>query len=323
MSVHSRTCHPSVDAFLTHLADERNMSVHTVRNYAVDLEQFHQHVTTDEPETDFPGGVTHLTVRGFLAALTDRGVSKRTGARKLAALRSFYKYLLQREAVAKNPVEGIRTPRVERRLPTYLTIPQVEALLGQPDPETTAGLRDRAIMELLYSAGLRSAELVALNQGDVDLETALVRARGKGKKERVNPVGRYAIRALRVYLEARRRQPVHVRTDARALFLNHRGGRLTTRSVRRILSRYATAAGLPKDVTPHVLRHSFATHLLSRGADLRVVQELLGHENLATTQNYTHLTADEISLAYAAAHPRAAAGAHAPAGQPAPVAESA
>lgn len=314
MSIRSRDCHPTVHAFLAHLADERNMSEHTVRNYAVDLEQFHDYIREAEPATDFPGGATHLTVRGWLAALAERGVSKRTSARKLAALRSFYKHLVRREAVAASPVEGVRTPRVERRLPTYLTIPQVEALLNQPDPEAPAGLRDRAVMELLYSAGLRSAELVALDIGDIDLENAVVRARGKGKKERVNPVGRYAIRALQAYLALRQSRPAHLRRDPKALFLNHRGGRLTTRSIRRILARYAAEAGLPKDVTPHVLRHSFATHLLSRGADLRVVQELLGHENLATTQNYTHLSADEISIAYAAAHPRAerdAAAAHA------------
>lgn len=305
MSVHSRHCHSDVTSFLSYLADERNMSEHTVRNYAVDLEQFVTHLREEGALEEFPEATDHLAVRAWLARLDEQGVSKRTVARKLAALRSFYKFLAARGRVAESPVATIRTPRVEKRLPSYLTLPQVEALLAAPDTGVFMGKRDQAILELLYSAGLRSAELVALNDEDVDLAAATVRARGKGKKERLNPVGRYAVRAVSAYLEAKRTHPDRLRFDPLALFLNNRGGRLTTRSVRRLLARYGAAAGLPREVTPHTLRHSFATHLLSRGADLRVVQELLGHENLSTTQNYTHLSLDEISTAYASAHPRA------------------
>lgn len=306
MSARSGLCHPDVTTFLTHLNVERNMSEHTIRNYAVDLEQFVQHLERLELVESFPEQVTHLDVRAFLADLEEQGVSKRTVARKLAALRSFYKFLLKRGRLETSPVASVRTPRIERKLPSYLTIPQVEALLASPSPHTFTGLRDRAIMELLYSAGLRSFELVGLNHADIDLVNATVRARGKGKKERLNPVGRYAVRAVQAYADAKGLHPDRMRFDSQALFINNRGGRLTTRSIRRVLVRYAGEAGLPGNVTPHTLRHSFATHLLSRGADLRVVQELLGHESISTTQNYTHLSLDEVSAAYAVAHPRAA-----------------
>lgn len=305
MSTRSQACHPEVNAFLTYLADERNMSEHTIRNYAVDLEQFVKHLTENAEINLFPADITHLSVRGFLAYLDEQGISKRTVARKLAALRSFYKFLLKRGRVSQSPVAAIRTPRIQKKLPTYLTLPQIEALLATPDTNTFAGLRDRAIMELLYSAGLRSFELVELNHDDIDMANATVRARGKGKKERINPVGSFALRAVQSYIEAKERHPDRMRFDAEAIFINSRGGRLTTRSIRRILVRYAGEANLPGDVTPHTLRHSFATHLLSRGADLRVVQELLGHQSISTTQNYTHLSMDEVSTAYALAHPRA------------------
>ncbi len=305
MSARSAECHPLVGAFLRHLADERGVSEHTVRNYAIDLEQFVHHLAHTGELGSFPRNATRLQVRGFLAALGEAGVSARTVARKLAALRTFFRYLVRRGEMTEDPVAAIRSPRVERRLPNCLTLTQVESLLDRPDLSTFTGLRDRAAMELLYSAGLRSAELVALDHDDVDLDQAVLRARGKGRKERLNPIGRHAVDAVRAYAQAKRLHQDRARFHPTALFLNARGGRLTTRSVRRILARYATDAGLAGQVTPHTLRHSFATHLLSRGADLRVVQELLGHENLSTTQNYTHLALDELSAAYAKAHPRA------------------
>ncbi|MHC4885244.1 MAG: site-specific tyrosine recombinase/integron integrase [Planctomycetota bacterium] len=305
MAVRSHECHPVVNDFLRYLAHERNMSEHTIRNYAVDLEQFVQYLTGAGSLADFPGGLTHLAVRGFLAELEESKISKRTAARKLAALRSLYKYLLRQGTVTENPVATIRTPRIDKRLPVYLTIPQVEALLNAPDLGAFIGLRDRAIMELLYSAGLRSFELVALNHDDVSFDRATVRARGKGKKERINPIGSYAVKALKEYLAVKETHPNRMRFDPYAVFINTRGGRLTTRSVRRVLDRYASECGLSNEITPHTLRHSFATHLLSRGADLRVVQELLGHQNISTTQHYTHLSSDEVSAAYATAHPRA------------------
>jgi integrase/recombinase XerC len=305
VSARSHECHPEVEAFLRHLADERNFSSHTVRNYAVDLEQFVAHLRSAGRLEAFPECVTRLDVRGFLAGLSEQGASTRTVARKLAALRSFYKTLQARGRLAQNPLATIRTPRLEKRLPSYLTLEQVEALLAAPEAESLLGLRDRAILELLYSAGLRSFELVGLDRDDIDLARAVVRVRGKGRKERLNPVGSFAVRAVRAYLASRKRKPGLQGSD-RALFLNHRGGRLTTRSVRRMLVKYAALANLPGEVTPHTLRHSFATHLLSRGADLRVVQELLGHENISTTQNYTHLSLHEVQEAYATAHPRSA-----------------
>ncbi|MFH0910479.1 MAG: site-specific tyrosine recombinase/integron integrase [Planctomycetota bacterium] len=307
MSARSADCHPEVSAFLHYLADERNMSEHTLRNYAVDLEQFVDYLARSGGLAGFPSGTGRLEIRGFLGDLEESGLSRRSVARKLAALRSFYKFLLLRGRVAESPLATIRTPRIERHLPMCLTIAQVEALLAAPGGHSFTRLRDRAILELLYSAGLRSAELVALNHDDIDLERALLRARGKGRKERLNPIGSHAVRAVKAYQAAKRYHPNRARFHAQALFLNHRGGRLTTRSVRRILECYAAEAGLPVEVAPHTLRHSFATHLLSRGADLRIVQELLGHENISTTQHYTHLAMGEVNAAYAAAHPRARA----------------
>lgn len=281
------------------------MSEHTVRNYAVDLEQFVRHLTGVGLIGDFPGALNHLSIRSFLAEMEEGSISKRTAARKLAALRSLYRYLIRQGVVKESPVTTIRTPRIDRRLPLFLTIPQIETLLNAPAIGTFIGMRDLAIMELLYSAGLRSFELVALNHDDISFERATVRARGKGKKERINPIGSYAVKALKDFIALKDLHPNRMRFDLNAVFINTRGGRLTTRSVRRILERYAAECGLSNEITPHTLRHSFATHLLSRGADLRVVQELLGHQNISSTQHYTHLSNDEVSAAYATAHPRA------------------
>ncbi|MCX7935900.1 MAG: tyrosine-type recombinase/integrase, partial [Planctomycetota bacterium] len=205
-----------------------------------------------------------------------------------------------------NPALAVRTPKVEKKLPTVLRLDEIERLLAAPNPEGFIGARDKAILELLYSAGLRTCELVALDHGDVDLQNRCLRTRGKGKKERINPIGSYACDALERYLEKKRAHPAALRLGGEAFFVNFRGQRLTTRSVRRLLAFYARRAGLPPAVSPHTLRHSFATHLLQRGADLRVVQELLGHQNISTTQIYTHVSAQEAQRVYTAAHPRAA-----------------
>lgn len=293
-----------VDSFLDYLTRERNMSSHTTRNYGVDLSQFHAFLVASEVDDEFPVGITHEDIRGFMAHLDERGVSKQTVARKIAALRSFYRFLMQRGACPHNPALMVRTPKLEKRLPACLSITQIEQLLSTPDTNKFSGLRDRAILELLYSAGLRTFELVGLDCEDADLERQVLRTRGKGMKERVNPIGRYAVEAISEYLDARRRHTDRARFDPEALFLNFRGSRLTTRSIRRLLAGYIREAGLPKAVSPHTLRHSFATHLLQRGADLRVVQELLGHENISTTQVYTHVTAAQTRAAYNDAHPR-------------------
>ncbi len=305
MSILDNANHEAIRDFLDYLEHERNMSVHTVRNYGVDLAQFHVFLKDSNSAHIFPAGVTHLTIRDFLAQLDARGVSKQTMARKVAALRSFYKYLVKRGRQAENPALSIRIPKLEKRLPVFLSIEEVERLLRAPDVTTFIGARDVGILELLYSAGLRTFELVGLNNEEIDLERRTLRTRGKGGKERINPVGSYAVKAISRYLHLKDTHPDRMRFDRDALFLNFRGQRLTTRSIRRLLGTYAKKAVLSPEVTPHTLRHSFATHLLQRGADLRVVQELLGHENISTTQIYTHVTAAEMKETYETAHPRA------------------
>ncbi len=306
MSTLSDVNHEAINSFLAYLQSERGMSEHTVRNYGVDIAQFYSYLQGENAAATFPGGVTHLAIRDFLAQLDKREVSKQTLARKVAALRGFYKFLLSRGMVETNPASAVRTPKVEKKLPAVLRLDEVERLLAAPSADGFIGVRDKAILELLYSAGLRTCELVALDHCDVDLQNRYLRTRGKGKKERINPIGSYACAALEVYLEKKREHPAAVRLGAEAFFVNFRGQRLTTRSVRRLLAFYARRAGLPPEVSPHTLRHSFATHLLQRGADLRVVQELLGHQNISTTQIYLHVSAQEAQRVYEAAHPRAA-----------------
>lgn len=305
MSTLSRINHADITGFLEYLESVRGMSGHTVRNYGVDLAQFLSHLGDIGESAAFPEGVTHLLIRSFMADLDAKGASRQTVARKIAALRSFYKYLQRQGRVGANPARVVHTPKLEKRIPAFLTIPMMERLLAAPGGGTFIGSRDKAILELIYSAGLRSFELVGLDHDDIDLERRTLRLRGKGMKERVNPVGRFAVAALDDYLRHKAAHPDRLRFDPKAVFLNFRGRRLTTRSVRRMLSHYAAIAGLPGDISPHTLRHSFATHLLQRGADLRVVQELLGHENISTTQIYTHITANEMQRIYLESHPRA------------------
>ncbi len=305
MSTLSRINHVDITEFLNYLARERNMSEHTVRNYGVDLAQFLTNLVEAGQQELFPEQVTHTMIRAFMAELGEKGVSRQTVARKIAALRSFYKFLQRRGRVTSNPARIVHTPKLEKKIPAFLTVAMMERLLATPEGGTFTGSRDKAILELIYSAGLRSFELVGLDHADIDMERRVLRLRGKGMKERINPVGRYAVAALEEYLKHKQNHPDRARFDSEAVFLNFRGQRLTTRSVRRMLSHYASLAGLPSDVSPHTLRHSFATHLLQRGADLRVVQELLGHENISTTQIYTHITAQEMQRIYSDSHPRA------------------
>ena len=250
-------------------------------------------------------GVTTAELRRYLAHLCSKDYSKATTARKLATLRSFYKYLVRTGLVEVNPVAAIRTPKQERRLPKFLDVTQVEKLLAAPPDDEMIGARDRAMLEVLYSTGMRVSELVGMDADDIDLVAGTVRLRGKGKKERLSPLGAPAIEAVRRYLELRSGERNREKFDARPLFINKLGKRLSTRSVRRKLDKYLEAAGLDPDVSPHTLRHSFATHMLERGADLRCVQELLGHQSLSTTQIYTHLTNGRLKEVYDEAHPRA------------------
>jgi len=295
----------SCEAFLAHLGQARNYSSHTLRAYGRDLAEFGKYLSDGERATD-PAGVTKLDVRGFVASLHERELEKRTAARKLSTLRSFFKFLIRRGQIKASPCAGIRNPKLPRVLPKFLDETAVDKLLTAPKGDGLAECRDRALLETLYSSGLRVSELVQLNIRDVDLIGEILKARGKGKKERIVPIGGKAVEAIECYLAARKKALDFVEVEPEALFLNRFGKRLTARSVAKKMEKYLTAAGLPKrNASPHTLRHSFATHLLDHGADLRSVQELLGHENLATTQVYTHITTARLKKAYNEAHPRA------------------
>jgi integrase/recombinase XerC len=339
---------PITDAFTTYLADERHFSPYTARCYGADLRQFVEFISgefgleidTDKEKramdaaavarsqqngtpqlvsTSQPQTITEVicsanaeTIRSFLAHLGNQQYSAATMARKIATLRSFYKWADRRGVAAANPMTVIRTPRQAKRLPKAITIDQVERLLSAPGDNEVLGRRDRAMLETLYSTGIRVSELVGLHVTDLDLAGEALRVRGKGKKERIVPLGSHAIAAINRYLEM-------LRADAKfgpaardgsstlPLFVNKHGGRLSSRSVRRKLDKYLKQVGLDPSISPHTLRHSFATHLLDNGADLRSVQELLGHQSLSTTQVYTHLTTQRMQDAYNKAHPRAQA----------------
>jgi integrase/recombinase XerC len=294
-----------LDRFLSHM-EAQNASPYTIKNYGNDIGQFLDYCR--EQGVGSPEGVDRSLLRSYLAELDDAGYVKASISRRVAELRSFGNFLVQEGVLDRNPFRAISAPRVPQRLPRYLTVAEVEALLAVPDATTPLGLRDRAIIEVLYGAGLRVSELVGLDLGDVDLGQGQVRVLGKGGKERIGLLGRPAVHAVRAYLEAGRPALLAKRkggTMANALWLNHRGGRLSARGVAMMLSKAGEQAGIRTHVSPHVLRHSFATHLLDGGADLRVVQELLGHANLVTTQIYTHVSQSRAREVYIQAHPRA------------------
>jgi integrase/recombinase XerC len=290
----------AIDAFLRHLDSERNASPHTLRAYAQDLAQFERHLREELRREPRPKDVDHLLIRAFLARLHRSGQKKTSAARKLASLRTFFRYLCREGALEKNPARPLLSPRVERRIPAHLDEGQVAKLLDVPG-DGDAALRARAILELLYATGLRCGELVSLDLPELDLENRMLRVVGKGQKERIVPFGMQAQRAVLAYLPARSR----AKPRDEALFVNVRGGRLTDRSVRHILGRRVSQLALAQRISPHALRHSFATHLLERGADLRTIQELLGHASLSTTQRYTHVNTRHILDIYRKTHPRA------------------
>ena len=292
-----------LDQFIEYIDSERNFSEHTLRAYSTDIVEFARF--SDRGESLTPGDIDHLMIRSYLAHLRAAGRSRSTMARKLASLRTFLKYLVREEIMEDNPAADMRTPRKEKRLPTVLDEAQVRRLIEQPDTSTFLGLRDRAILEILYSTGIRASELVGANIEDADLIGEVIKVRGKRKKERLAHLGSYATAAINDYLDARRLQPRAPMFDKRALILNRFGTRLSDRSLRRTINKYFRQAALLLKVTPHTLRHSFATHLLDRGADLRSVQELLGHESLQTTQIYTHVSTERLKKVYEKAHPRA------------------
>jgi integrase/recombinase XerC len=290
----------SLAAFRRHLEQERNASPHTVRAYVEDLGQFITHLRAELGREPHPRDVDVLLLRAFLARLHRQGLKKSSAARKLASLRTFFRYLCREGILAANPARALVSPRLERRIPAHLDEADVARLVAV-DGDREADVRARAILELLYATGIRCAELVGLDLPEVDLEARFVRVLGKGQKERQVPFGAPAERAVRAYLPVRAR--CRPRTDA--LFVNARGGRLTDRSVRAIVQRRVAQAAVAHRISPHGLRHSFATHLLERGADLRSIQELLGHARLSTTQKYMHLDARHILEIYSKTHPRA------------------
>lgn len=293
-----------LDQFIGYLEYERNASPETCRAYSNDIIQFLRYAGVDENFK--PSSVDRAAARGFIAHVRNNGAGKTTTARKLSSLRSFFRYLMREGIVDENPFAGLRQPKKDRKLPLMLDEQQVKLLLETPPADKFAGARDRAILETLYSTGARVGELAGMNTQDVDFVGQTVRVRGKRKKERMLPLGSFAIKALQHYLERREIRGQRMAMHRRALFVNKNGGRLTDRSIRRMLDKYARKVGFSSAISPHTLRHSFATHMLNRGADLRSVQELLGHKNLSTTQIYTHLTTDRLRAIYEQAHPRAA-----------------
>jgi integrase/recombinase XerC len=287
--------------FLDYLKVERQASPHTLRSYRDDLEVFGRFLEESQVGEADPTVANPARLRRYSAWLHSQGYSAATIARRLASLRSFFRYLRRHGTVSADPASGLRNPKQPTRLPRLLRIDDVIRLLDTIPLDSPLGMRDRALFETLYGGGLRVSELVGLNLDDLDFEAELVRVRGKGRRERLSPVGRMAIRCIDQYLHVRVPKQGH----EPALFLNRYGTRLTTRSVGRLLEEHLVRAGLKDAASPHTLRHSFATHLLDRGADLRSVQELLGHRNLTTTQIYTHVTRERLLDIYQGAHPRA------------------
>lgn len=326
-----------IQDFLKYLNYERRFSQHTAKCYGADLKQYghflverksDQQDQTPEEHASVNYGSSEVSalmveteqkleldeylihadvndVRAYLALLNEENYSKSTLARKIATLRSFYKFLVKRNIVASNPVTAVRSPKQEKKLPKFLEYEEIKRLLEAPDMNNWLGARDRAILETLYSTGIRVSELVALNMDDVDFLGEVVHVRGKGKKERISPISSSVLQVIQHYMEFRNKRAANnLDFDNKILFVNKHGKRLSTRSVRRKMDKYLKMAGLDPAISPHTLRHSFATHMLNNGADLRSVQELLGHQSLSTTQVYTHLTTKKLKEVYDKAHPR-------------------
>ena len=303
--------HSAITQFLRFLSVERNAAPLTIKSYREDLTSLAEYLREAHGREAAPRDVTPLDLRGYVSALHEAGYAKTSVSRRLASLRTFYKFA-QREGLAdSNPAKPLRNPRRDRKLPHFLSGDEIGKLLEAPPAGSPMGLRDRAILETMYSAGLRVSEAVGINDADLDLAEGLIRIRGKGRRERLAPIGSFAARAINRWLKVRdcghlapRDDNVRSRSE-RTTFTNRFGRRLTTRSVARMLLKYLKLTGLDLRTTPHTLRHSFATHLLDRGADIRSVQELLGHKSLVTTQIYTHVSTAGLRAAYEKAHPRA------------------
>ncbi|MFH1846396.1 MAG: tyrosine recombinase XerC [Candidatus Omnitrophota bacterium] len=300
-----------IDKFENYLEIEKNYSGHTLRNYRSDLEETARFLLNKDPKD-----ISHLDIRRFLAELKQRGCAKRTIVRKLSAVRSFFRFLLREKYVKSDPSSAIFTPKLDKKLPEFLDVERVVKLVTSPLMEEASGMRDRAILEVLYSTGIRVSELSGLDLDKVDFISGVIKVRGKGKKERIALLGTEAQKILRSYIKqrslgggdavgddlpGRKVQKKHMT----ALFLNKNGGRLSDRGVRRIVDKYVKRCSIEQKISPHAIRHSFATHLLDNGADLRCIQELLGHKNLSTTQIYTHVGTKRLKEMYSKAHPRA------------------
>jgi len=304
-----------LSSFLDHLRYERNVSAHTLRNYESDLQQFLGYLNPPNEKSNGKKGtepdiktIDHITIREWLATLHSDHKKKSSIARKLAALRTFLQFLVREGVVESNPAKLVSTPRKEKKLPVHLSVEDAIRFIETPDADTDFGKRDRAILELLYATGVRVAELVQLNLRDIDFNNKLLRVFGKRRKERIVPFGDPAAKALREYLSVREKflmnAPVTKR-DAQPLILNYQGTRMTTRSVGRLVEKHIRMCAGIHDISPHALRHSFATHLLDSGADLRDIQALLGHARLSTTQVYTHVSMEKLIEVYDKAHPKA------------------
>jgi integrase/recombinase XerC len=296
----------SMGRFLDFLQDQKHVSPETLRAYRTDLLQFRTFLAEEHCEHGAPGadGIDALAVRGFVAHMSRSGLEKTSVARKLSTIRSFLRHAVRDGRAEANPAEAIPSPRVGRHLPRTMTVDEIFNLLERMQGDDPISLRDRALLELLYATGLRVSELVSLDLGDLDFSGSVVRVVGKGNKERLVPFGRKAADSVRSWLDGSQQLRAKGKAPT-ALFLNARGGRLTDRSVRRILDRRLREAAIFAQISPHVLRHSFATHLLGAGADLRAIQELLGHASLSTTQRYTHVSMDALMRIYDRSHPRA------------------
>ena len=294
--------------FLRHLRFDRGSSENTISSYENDIEQFFEYLRGPEKKPVDMAKVDNLDIRGYLAHLAKQGLKRSSTQRKLASIRSFFKYLYREGALDKNPAKLVATPKKEQHQPEFLSVDNAKLLVESPDGETAEGLRDRAILELFYSSGLRISELAGLDREDLDFASGVVKVTGKGDKERIVPVGDKALSAVKEYaaaLDSGKKKPGPEAGGGVPLFINKSGARLSVRGVRRVAEKYVREAGLQGKVSPHTLRHTFATHLMGAGADLRSIQEMLGHASLSTTQKYTHVNLDQLMEVYDRAHPRA------------------
>jgi integrase/recombinase XerC len=294
-----------IGQFLQYMRVERGASDHTLKSYREDLQSLAEYLADERGDTPTPGNISTAELRGFVSALHEAGYAKSSIARRLASVRSFFRFGQRESWVEINPAKALRNPRKSHKLPHFLSTSEVAKLLNAPPARDPLGIRDRAVLETLYSAGLRVSELTGLNDGDLDFSAGILRVRGKGRRERLAPLGSYATKALKSWLSVRELSPREPQRRLAPVFVNKFGTRITTRSIARMLEKYLRQTELDQRTSPHTLRHSFATHLLDRGADIRSVQELLGHKSLVTTQIYTHVSTSNLRMAYEKAHPRA------------------